>query len=242
MELSTDLAFSMLPREVMAANARRWHRAVSVSLAVHALVLGAVPQQHLPALQQVSLPPLSVLLQSAVPETATSVVAAESRQQRPVATHRDNPAPTPTETRDVLRASPDAQSASAPLAAVPAREPVAATVPVAAVAAPRPARPVEDPALLAGYNRALAAAVDRHKHYPRIALIRQWQGTVVLQLDIGADGRVRDYRLARSSRYDALDQEALEMLRAAMPLPPMPAQLAGIDVSVDIPVTFRITD
>jgi protein TonB len=72
--------------------------------------------------------------------------------------------------------------------------------------------------------------------------MRQWQGTVVLQLNIGADGQIQDYHLARSSGHEALDQQALEMLRAAMPLPAAPAQLAGMDLAIDIPVIFRIAD
>jgi protein TonB len=106
----------------------------------------------------------------------------------------------------------------------------------------RQAQAAPDPAAMAGYNRALAAAVDRYKRYPRIALIRQWQGTVMLQLNIGADGRVQDYHLTQSSGHEALDQQALEMLREAMPLPAVPAQLAGMNLSVGIPVIFRIAD
>jgi protein TonB len=99
-----------------------------------------------------------------------------------------------------------------------------------------------DPGALAGYNRAVAQAVDRFKRYPRLALMRNWQGTALLKLSIGGDGRVREYHLAHSSGFDTLDEQALEMLRLAMPLPSLPTQLAGIDLSIDIPVVFRIAD
>jgi protein TonB len=99
-----------------------------------------------------------------------------------------------------------------------------------------------DTTLLAGFNRLLSQTVERHKRYPRIALMRHWQGTAVLKVNIGADGRMRNYLLTSSSGYDALDQQALEMLREALPLPELPAQLAGLDLSIDVPVTFRIAD
>ena len=139
---------------------------------------------------------------------------------------------------------------SVPERPVPVIEESAPPLPVAAVApdpspvpAPQAIIPkVPDATLLAGFNRALSQAVERQKRYPRIALLRHWQGTAVLKLNIGSDGRLQDYRLTSSSGYDALDQQALEMLRDALPLPELPAQLAGLDLSIDIPVTFRIAD
>jgi protein TonB len=253
MELAADLSFSIHPREVVAADARRWHRALTFSVALHALVLGAVIQRHLllpPDDARASLPPLSVLLQKAVqaPAAALAPPAIEEAPRRDaIPDHRQSADRTPMASPEMLRAPADSTFA-APLASdvptptdtVPPQLPA---TPIATLPSP-PSRQAQaaDPAALAGYNRALAAAVDRHKRYPRIALIRQWQGTVVLQLNIGVDGRIQEHHLARSSGYEALDQQALDMLREAMPLPAMPAQLAGVSLSVDIPVIFRIAD
>ena len=248
MQLAANPPFSLFPGEVVSADAQRWQRALTFSLALHALVLGAVLQRQLLPDDVAVPPPLTVFLPRPVAPAAPTPVASEEAPppRQPIAESREAPA------HEVMRAPADSGFAvpmtppTADIAAPPApADPVAALPPSPAVQAP-PAQPrlpaSPDPAALAGYNRALAAAVDRHKHYPRIALMRQWQGTVILQLNIGADGRLQDYRLARSSGYDALDQQALEMLRAAMPLPTIPAQLAGIDLAVDIPVTFRMTD
>jgi periplasmic protein TonB len=252
MELTADLSFSLHPREVVDADARRWHRAVTFSVVFHALVLGAVIQQHLLPLDDVrrSLPPLTVMLQKAVQAPAAVFAPAapeEPTRHEPVREYRQHSIRTPTPSPEILRAPADSTFAT-PLAstapttsdALPPQAP--ATPEAASPPTPPHHAPAADPNALAGYYRALAAAVDRHKHYPRIALIRQWQGTVVLQLNIGVDGRVQEHHLARSSGYEALDQEALEMLREAMPLPALPAQLAGVSLSVNIPVIFRIAD
>ena len=245
--------YVMLPHEVAAVEQRRWHRALTVSLGVHALILAMVLQHQLPTLRQVPLTPLSVLLPPLASEPvapppveiapAPAPLAKHARTARHVAAAPEilrAPATTAAVAAPSQPNSPSLPAAEA-TPAPPVVQAAPAPAPVAALA-PRPVANAPDPGALAGFNRALAAAVDRHKRYPRIALIRQWQGTVILKLDIGADGRLRDYRLARSSNYEALDQQALEMLREAMPLPAMPAQLAGIGLSVDIPVTFRITD
>lgn len=252
MEPTSDLSFSMYPREVALAYARRWHRALTFSIVVHALVVAVLLQQHLLLFRNMpaALPPLTVVMMKAVQVPAAVLAPAaieEPARHEPVRESRQQavnrkPAPSP----EILRAAdspagtPAVADAATASDAAPPQQPAPPAVASASIAPRQAAAP--DPLALAGYNRALAAAVDRHKRYPRIALMRQWQGTVVLQLNIGVDGRVQEHRLARSSGHDVLDQQALEMLREAMPLPALPAQLAGVSLSVDIPVIFRIAD
>jgi protein TonB len=100
-------------------------------------------------------------------------------------------------------------------------------------------RPVAD--ILSAYGQELAAAVNTHKRYPRIALLRQLQGSVVLQLEFGVEGRLSGVRVLSSSGYEILDKQALEMVREATPLPQLPAALAGRSLTADIPVVFRIS-
>ena len=95
--------------------------------------------------------------------------------------------------------------------------------------------------MLAAYGRELAGALATQQRYPRIALLRQWQGTALLQLELAADGRLLGVRVLSSSGHDTLDRQALDMVRAALPLPAMPAALAGRPLTVDVPVVFRIT-
>jgi protein TonB len=97
-----------------------------------------------------------------------------------------------------------------------------------------------DAAALAAYGRELAGAVATRQRYPRVALMRQWQGTAMLQLDLAPDGRLLGVRVISSSGHDTLDRQALEMVREAVPLPSLPEALAGRPLTVDVPVVFRI--
>jgi protein TonB len=63
----------------------------------------------------------------------------------------------------------------------------------------------------------------------------------LLQLELGADGRLLAVRVLSSSGHETLDRQALDMVRDAVPLPQLPAALAGRPLTVDVPVVFRIT-
>jgi protein TonB len=122
----------------------------------------------------------------------------------------------------------------APPPAAPVETPRANPAPVA----PRAA--AADANALSAYGKELAGAVATRQRYPRVALMRQWQGTAVLQLELAADGRLLGVRVISSSGHDTLDRQALDMVREAVPLPSLPEALAGRPLTVDVPVVFRI--
>lgn len=51
--------------------------------------------------------------------------------------------------------------------------------------------------------------------YPTEARRKGWEGTVILKLEVTADGSLAEATLHRSSGYDALDRAALRMIRKA---------------------------
>ncbi len=53
------------------------------------------------------------------------------------------------------------------------------------------------------------------KHYPSEARKQGWQGTVILRLDIAANGTLRNVSLLHSSGHAVLDRAAMRMIRAA---------------------------
>ena len=64
-------------------------------------------------------------------------------------------------------------------------------------------------------------------HYPLIARVRGWQGTVEVLLSVLADGSVNAATLWRSSGYSVLDQAAVAAARHSRFSPPRPAPLRG---------------
>ena len=221
----------------------RW--ALGVSALVHAAALGWLPgwQQ---AEQLVAKPLQLIIAPPPVPPASTLVVPPppsklpDRLERRPAA-----PAPTaaatlprPIEAPVPVLTAPATASAAASVAApiVAAEPPPPAMPPVSAPPHPR----APDSAALAAYGRHLAGAVAAHQRYPRLAQLRQWQGTTLLQLELGADGGVHGMRVVSSSGHEILDKQALDMLRAALPLPALPPALAGRALTIDVPVVFRL--
>lgn len=63
-------------------------------------------------------------------------------------------------------------------------------------------------------------------NFPSVARREGLSGSPVVEVEIAADGRLRQASVRRSSGYGALDQAALTILRLASPFNPFPAELA----------------
>lgn len=130
---------------------------------------------------------------------------------------------------------------AAPIAAAaPLTERIALQRPVVPIAVTDTSR-YPDPTLVAGYARTLSDGVARLRRYPALARMRGWQGTAVVNVTIGQNGELLDLKVNRSSGHDILDQQALTMIREALPLPPPPEALRGLALVVQLPVTFTLS-
>jgi TonB family protein len=76
--------------------------------------------------------------------------------------------------------------------------------------------------------------------YPKIAQMRGWQGTVIADLEIDSKGSVISVKIKKSSSYEVLDKEALEMIKKASPFPPPPDNLRGKNFNVLVPISFKL--
>ena len=77
--------------------------------------------------------------------------------------------------------------------------------------------------------------------YPRLARERGWQGRVIIEVAVIADGTVNRAEIDQSSGYRLLDQAALRAVRRwrfAVDAPRLPAQGAVVRV----PITFKLSD
>lgn len=234
-----------LPMEPIRDNTRAGSRALQFALLMSALIHAAA-LGWLPGLERIAerAPlPLRILL-PAPPASPAPASVAVSQAPTPAARSEHRTAQAPTQRVIPVLAEPTIQARSeepVPATAMPAAPPAPAAPVVAAPAAalaPAPAAP--DPQVLAGYGRSVAGALAAHQRYPRVAQLRQWQGTTLLQLEFAADGRLIESRVLNSSGHDVLDRQALEMLRAAQPLPAPPTALAGRPLVVNVPVVFRL--
>ena len=90
------------------------------------------------------------------------------------------------------------------------------------------------------YSSLLAAAIAKYKQYPKIAQMRGWQGLIIIELQLNPQGTVIYSQIKKSSGYDVLDQEALEMIKRASPFPQPPEALRSKNFTVLVPISFKL--
>lgn len=134
------------------------------------------------------------------------------------------PPPPPT----VITAAPKVDAP--PVVTVPPPEP------------PRKIEPNEDDinAALGQYGNTLGRAIAKHKQYPKIAAMRGWQGECLLDLKLDGNGNVLSASVKESSGHEALDNQALEMVRKASPFPAPPEVLRDRSFNITVPVSFKL--
>lgn len=228
----------------MAASRPAFHYALLASIALHALLLFVFPDWIDTARQVAELPkPLIARLLEPEPP-APPVVAVKPKPLAPPAPKQE-PKPTvePVPAPPVAAPSPaPAPAAPAPVQPVPA-PPLAAASPSAPPAGPSAAELAaksEDQ-----YRIALIAAMKRikdEKGYPPQARENNWQGEVTLGVTIRADGR-SSIAVNRSSRYEVLDRQAVEIVAQALREVPVPPALRGKDaVLKNVTLLYRQVD
>lgn len=97
-----------------------------------------------------------------------------------------------------------------------------------------------DAGLLEKYRLALIDAVRRYKRYPTHAVERGWQGRVEVRLVVGSNGNISSALIKRSSNYQILDDQALDMVKKGTGREPVPSALRGREFTLDIPVIFEL--
>ncbi|OYY39854.1 MAG: energy transducer TonB, partial [Rhodospirillales bacterium 24-66-33] len=106
-------------------------------------------------------------------------------------------------------------------------------------AAPMPGTSVEPPSnTLPTWKGLLLRHLERHKRYPSEAQRSRHEGVTYVRFTMSRDGRILAARIERPSGHAALDQEGLELLQRAQPLPPLPHDQPGESLEIVVPVQF----
>ena len=161
----------------------------------------------------------------------------------PVAASTPTPAPpvAPAPAPLLLAIADPTPSANAPVGVTHAFAP--ATAPAAAAPAVlspspnalHPAPKVEQPLRHADYLH------NPKPKYPNLNIARNEQGTVLLSVLVGADGKVRDVKLKASSGFERLDRAARD---AVLGWNFVPGKLAGgsQEMWYDLSMPFKLTE
>lgn len=185
----------------------------------------------------VSLSPLTAPLE-APPEPPPSV------PPPPILLQLRKPPPPPPAAALVAAAT---EPAPAPPTAAPQWPSVAPSAPLAAAPAATvsaPAAPSLDPAAARDarkdYVRALMAALLAQRSYPAEARRQRARGVVAVRFTLDRQGHVLASSIARSPGFEVLEQAALEVLRRADPLPPIPTALGVDRITVTVPIEYSL--
>ncbi len=113
---------------------------------------------------------------------------------------------------------------------------------------PQTALPAENATTQANNQQAQAKVVSllinelrQYFVYPRLARKRNWQGKVLLAMQITPAGTVRNIRLTKSSGYPILDQAALKAMQQVETLPAM-KNILQTDLDIEIPVLYQLIE
>lgn len=204
----------------------------AVELVVPVEILSSIVTPPAPAPVQPALPTAPAPLP---PEKPRPVVQrprpqppapAPAPAPRPVAV--PSLAPAPQAPAGVTEPQPPAPPIAAPMTAAPAPVPA-----LAAAQAPVPAAAVQLPSTNADYLQNPPPA------YPAFSMRLREQGTVLLHVQISAQGTALDAQVKRSSGYPRLDRAALEAVRKWRYVP---GQRGGVPETMwfDVPVIFEL--
>jgi protein TonB len=231
---------------------RKFGLILALSIALHATLLAVTSwqQKNGPVSLPPILPPLLASIRlinvsasepvaaaaetpapATVPQKARQTPARTEQQSVPHVTQTAGPANVPAP----VAAPSVAAAESAALATAPAAQVAEAARPLPAVAPQRSQSEVLD-----GYRQRLGELLARHQEYPRVAAMRGWEGEVRLRLKVARRGNLLGVVLDRSSGFDVLDQHALAMLEALASLPPLPDALEANEISVVVPVNYKL--
>jgi len=88
----------------------------------------------------------------------------------------------------------------------------------------------------------LRAALEQHFVYPPVARRNGWEGRVEVVVRLDHEGHLNALRIARSSGYAILDQDALLTLQKIGLIPQARTWLRGYSYDTQLSVLYRLTD
>lgn len=83
--------------------------------------------------------------------------------------------------------------------------------------------------------------IARLQAYPLLARQRGWEGVTVVRATIDKNGKLVNAMVVKSSGHEALDDDALRLMRKACPLP-LTQDLSKPKITVTIPIRYRLDE
>lgn len=232
---------------------QRWATSLVIVLLAHALLIAAAWWWAVRAPRVAAVAPAAALMLELAPAAQAPPVPPRALPAGPLQQEQQRRAPLPRP-QESIKAPPQPQGALAP----PHEPPAEPTQDTADATVDRTLAPPDVPAQAAAsyaaprttagersranatWQALLLGHLQQHRRYPRQAERLRQQGITYVRFAVARDGRVSAPHVERSSGFALLDQETLETVQRASPVPAPPAEVAGDPVEVMVPVAFYL--
>ena len=92
------------------------------------------------------------------------------------------------------------------------------------------------------YKDAIRQRIESCRRYPRSARKNRIEGISTVFFTVLSDGSVRDVRLAGSSGYKMLDEEALKNIKRIKFFPPIPDEVRAVSIPMEVSIVFSLKE
>ena len=93
-----------------------------------------------------------------------------------------------------------------------------------------------------GFQKEIWQKVAKAKYYPRIARSRGFQGAPIVSFTLDKNGSLTSIKLIKNSKYEVLNNAALETIRRGSPYPPIPKPLEKSSISFNLPISYMLEE
>jgi periplasmic protein TonB len=220
------------PRDLL-----RWGAAAAIVLGVHAAAIAFYLVSHQP--DEIGGDDSAVAIELAPIENTPDAVERDVTPA-PETMVESQPLPQPDN-------PPEQKVEQAPPEETPTIIPEQVKRPPKKVEKPKPPAPVTAqrakggaPQIASSWESSVVKHLQRYKRYPSEALSRSEEGVVLLSFSLDRNGHLLAHHIARSSGYADLDNEVMDMIMRAEPLPAFPANMPQAQLDLTVPISFSM--
>ena len=217
----------------------RWAAAAAIVLGVHAAAISSYLVSHQP--EQIGGDDFEVAIELAPIENTPDAVERDvtpAPETMIESKALPKPPDTPPPEEKVEQPPPDETPTIVPEQAKEQPEKVEEPKPPAPVTAQRARGGAQQ--IASAWENSVVKHLQRYKRYPSEALSRSEEGIVLLSFSIDRSGHVLARHIARSSGHPDLDEEVMDMIKRAEPLPAFPASMSQLQLDLTVPIRFSM--
>ena len=97
---------------------------------------------------------------------------------------------------------------------------------------------IEVPTALQDYIVQVQRKILTNISYPSVLLNTGWQGNLILKLNLGQTGEVKDVQVVKSSGYKIFDDDAVKLSKM-LSYPPFPPEVRLQELDIEVPIVYR---